>query len=82
MTRNNFLEVIGFTRILNHNSHEIHRPKHATAHCKIDKIQDGGYATAFWAWFLIKKDKLLKRKKPYNGCAHCFKKRDTTGKKQ
>ena len=72
MKRNESLEKIGFSRIINHNTHEVHNAEETESRCQIDKIKNGGYATKFWAWFLMARDKWFKYKKPHNGCAYCY----------
>ena len=74
MKRNKFLEAIGFRFIVNHRSGEVHRVGYLTKFCKINVLSSGAYATKWWV------KRLMKRSKKYNGCAYCFKAKDTTGK--
>lgn len=80
MDRNKFLEFIGFGYIVNHNpkSKEIHRVRgkvigrgmRKTCLRNLPSMKYAGYATGFWAWYLI-------TFRGYNGCYYCWRSKDT-----
>lgn len=65
----------GFTFLRNKKSKEIHRLKNVKGACGIGNMnpENAGYCTWLWAHFLV-------GLRGYNGCAHCWKEKDTDKK--
>lgn len=68
MTRNKFLEWLGFELIANHNTKEIHKVEKMTYKCRLRWMRNASYISK------RKAEKLYKN--GYNGCRYCNKQND------